>query len=274
MNFYTPKGLSLDTHKSLMHLMKCTCGSNKLRPMTFVLGENNNAFFYECLDCYEKNPFVYSKKKFSTNDSIIFIANDIEDLNKHIKESSPEICDKCKKGTILSVDSTKCNRMALDILECNECHFTIPVISVVRDTLFAYSHDMQLGKKVAKEFPEIALVFCVSALETYFRQIFQYRSEINDYLVKNRRVNFQNLAETKEILKREFKINIDKLIEKDWSFLSDKFRLRHRIIHHASFDKDGKKIEFTEKDIDKLFIVADDLVYKVEMELFNKKIVI
>jgi hypothetical protein len=187
---------------------------------------------------------------------------------------SRDQCSKCKAGTLKSVDGIRCNRMALDIVECDNCHFTVPVISVVRNTLFAYSHDIQLGKKVASDFPEIALVFCISALETYFRQLFEYHSDLNKFLVRRRRVNFQDLSETSEIIKEEFKIDISILAAKDWPFLHEKFQLRHRIIHCASHDKKGKKIELTQGEIERLFSLVDDLVFKVERELFNNNIVI
>ena len=197
------------------------------------------------------------------------------DLNKQIQdEPSHGICPKCQKGEYSSIDLVKCNRMTLDIIECSNCHFSAPVISIVRSTLFAYSHDIQLAKKVAKDYPEIALVFCVAALETYFRQLFQYRSELNAYLVKQRRINFQSLDESKVIIKKEFGIDIVKLIDKDWSFLSESFKKRHCVIHNASYDITGKKIELSEQEIDKLCFIVDDLVYKIEMVLFYNDIVI
>ena len=164
--------------------------------------------------------------------------------------------------------------MALDITKCDYCNFAVPVVSIISDTINAYQHDIQLGKKVAKESPEIALVFCVSALETYFRQIFQYHSELNAFLVKERRVSFQRLDEAKIIFKMEFGIDIVKLIEEDWTFLHEKIKMRHRIIHHASYSENGKKIELSDKEIHKLFSIVDDLVLKIEMELFDKEIVI
>ena len=118
------------------------------------------------------------------------------------------------------------------------------------------------------------MVFCVAALETYFRQLFQYHSDLNAYLVQRRRVNFQSLDETKTILKKEFGIDIVKLIEKDWSFLRENFKKRHCVIHNASYDVTGKKIELSEQEINKLCFIIDDLVYKTEMVLFYNDVVI
>jgi len=162
--------------------------------------------------------------------------------------------------------------MRLDVIECNSCHFSIPVISIPRDILTAYSHDMELAQKAANQFPEIALVFCVSALETYFRQLFQYHSQLNEYLVKERHVSFQNLKQTKVLLEKTFGIDIAKLVKGDWQFLLEKFDLRHRIIHHASYTKDGKKVELSKAEINKLFHIADSLVLNIEMAMFNPKI--
>jgi hypothetical protein len=274
MNICAPKGLTIEQHKKVIELYKCNCSSSKLRPLAFVIGENNSAFVYECIECYKTHPFVYTKKPLSTYDTILVIVNNVEDLKKQLEKESPNICSKCKSGSTKSIDVIKCKRMALDILECNKCGFSVPAISVVRSTLFAYSYDIQLGKKVAKEYPQISLVLCVSALETYFRQLFKYRSELNEFLVKKRRVNFQSLKETKAIFKKEFGIDIVKLVEKDWQFLNEKFEMRHGIIHNASFDKYGNKIDISEQGINKLFSIVDDLVYKIEMELFNNCIVI
>ena len=276
VNIVTPTGMAVDIQKAIVQAYRCKkCSSMKLRPLAFVRGENNSAFLFECIECYDHAPFVFTKKPLSTPDVVINIVENVGDLNKRIqKEPSHGICSKCKLGSYQSIDTSICNRMALDIVECNNCHFTMPIISIVRSTLFAYSHDIQLAKKVAKDFPEIALVFCVAALETYFRQLFQYHSDFNAYLVQRRRINFQSLDETKTILKKEFGIDIVKLIEKDWSFLRENFKKRHSVIHNASYDISGKKIELSEQEIDKLCFIVDDLVYKIEMVLFYNDVVI
>jgi len=276
VNIVTPTGMAVDIQKAIVQAYRCKkCSSMQLRPLAFVRGENNSAFLFECIECYDHAPFVFTKKPLSTPDVVINIVENVGDLNKRIqKEPSHGICSKCKLGSYQSIDTSICNRMALDIVECNNCHFTTPIISIVRSTLFAYSHDIQLAKKVAKDFPEIALVFCVAALETYFRQLFQYHSDFNAYLVQRRRINFQSLDETKTILKKEFGIDIVKLIEKDWSFLRENFKKRHSIIHNASYDISGKKIELSEQEIDKLCFIVDDLVYKIEMVLFYNDVVI
>lgn len=276
VNIVTPTGMAVDIQKAIVQAYRCKkCSSMQLRPLAFVRGENNSAFLFECIECYDHAPFVFTKKPLSTPDVAINIVENVGDLNKQIqKEPSHGTCSKCKSGSYQSIDTSICNRMALDIVECNNCHFTMPIISIVRSTLFAYSHDIQLAKKVAKDFPEIALVFCVAALETYFRQLFQYHSDLNAYLVQRRRVNFQSLDETKTILKKEFGIDIVKLIEKDWSFLRENFKKRHSVIHNASYDVSGKKIELSEREIDRLCFIVDDLVYKIEMVLFYNDVVI
>ena len=276
VNMVTHTGMAVDVEKVIVQGYRCNkFASMKLRPLVLFRGENNSAFLLECIECYELTPFVFTKSQLSTPDVVINIVENVGDLNEQIqKESSRGACSKCKTGSYQSIDASMCNRMVLDIVECHNCHFQIPIISVVRSTLFAYSHDIQLAKKVAKDFPEIALVFCVAALETYFRQLFQYHSDLNTYLVQRRRVNFQSVDETKTILKKEFGIDIVKLIEKDWSFLRENFRKRHAIIHNASYDVAGKKIELSEQEIDKLCSIADDLVYKIEMVLFYNDVVI
>jgi hypothetical protein len=273
MNIAVPHGINVKDLKGFLKLYKCGCGSTKPRPLAFVIGATNAAFLYECIGCYKHTGFVFTKMPMSTNDLIINMVNDIDDLNKQLEREKAR-CSKCTSGVVRSIDVTKCNRMALDIVECNNCHFIAPIVSVVRNTIVAYSHDIQLGKKVAEDYPEIALVFCVSAIETYFRQLFQYHSELNMYLVDKRKVNFQALSETKDIIKKEFGINIPELISKDWQFLCEKFQWRHLIIHNASHDRKGNIIEVSQPEINRLFSVADDLVYKVEMELFNRNIVI
>jgi len=276
VNIVAPMGIPAGFDKTILQKYKCAnCGSIKLRPIAFVRGGNNSAFLFECIDCYEHAPLVFTKRQLSTPDTIINIVENVGDLNKQIqKEPSHGTCPKCKNGKYQSIDLVKCNRMALDIVECDNCHFSAPVISIVRSTLSAYSHDIQLAKKVAEDYPDIALVFCVAALETYFRQLFQYHSELNTYLVERRRVNFQSLDETKTIIKKEFGIDIVKLIEKDWSFLRENFKKRHCIIHNASYDLAGKEIKVSTQAINKLFSVVDDLVYKTEMELFNNNVTI
>jgi hypothetical protein len=230
---------------------------------------------FECIYCYEHATFIFTNKQLSTQDVIINIVENIGDLNKQIqKEPGHGACTKCNNGKYQSVDLVRCNRMALDIVECDNCYFSVPTISIVRSTLFAYSHDIQLAKKVANDYPEIALVFCISALETYFRQLFQYHSELNTYLVENRRVNFQSLNEARTILKKEFGVDIAQLIEKDWSLLHENFRKRHCIIHNASYELSGKKIKISKREINKLFSIVDDLVYKTEMMLFNNDVTI
>lgn len=277
VNIVAPTGMAaVDVQKIIAQAYRCEkCGSMKLRPLVFVRGENNSAFLFECTECYAHAPLIFTKEQLSTPDVVINIVNNVRDLNKQIQaEPCHGTCSKCQKGKYKSIDLVKCNRMALDIVECNDCHFSFPVISVVRSTLFAYSYDIQLAKRVATDYPEIALVFCVAALETYFRQLFQYHSELNAYLVERRRVNFQSLDETKTIMKKEFGIDIVKLIENDWSFLRANFKKRHCVIHNASYDIAGKKIKLSEQEINKLLAIVDDLVYKIEMVLFYNDVVI
>lgn len=269
-------GITPEFERNILEKYKCDkCSSMKLRPVAFVRGGSNSVFLFQCIDCYEYVPLIFTKNPISTPDAIINIVNKVGDLNKQIQEeASHGTCSKCQLGKYKSIDFVKCNRMTLDIVECNNCHFSFPVISVVRSTLFAYSYDIQLAKRVATDYPEIALVFCVAALETYFRQLFQYHSELNAYLVERRRVNFQSLDETKTIVKKEFGIDIVKLIEKDWSFLGQNFKKRHCVIHNASYDITGKKIKLSEQEINRLFAIVDDLVYKTEMSLFNNNVIL
>ena len=236
-------------------------------------GKDHSAFLFECVDCGKHTPFVFSQKKLTTPDVVINVVEKVGDLNEQIKrEPSHGKCPKCGLGKYGSIDTVKSNRMALDLVECSHCHFTLPIISVVRSTLSAYSHDIQLAKKVSKEYPEISLVFCISALETYFRQLFQHHSEVNAYLVEKRRINFQSLDETKTIIKKEFGVDIVKLIEKDWAYLRESFDKRHCIIHNASYNRVGKRIQVSEQQINRLISVVDELVYKTEITLFNNNV--
>jgi hypothetical protein len=276
VNIHAPKGIPANAEKTILQISECAeCHSKRLRPIAFVRGEDNSAFLFECIDCHKNSSIVFTKRLLTTQNVIINIVERVGDLNKQISaEPAQGTCPKCHKGKYRSVDRVKCNRMALDIAECDSCHFAVPFISIVRSTLFAYSHDIILAKKVADNYPDIALVFCVSALETYFRQLFQYHNDLNKYLVENRRVNFQSLSEARTILGKEFDIDIMKLIEKDWDLLHENFKKRHAIIHNASYDLDGKKIRITKKDINKLFSIVDDLVYRTEMTLFNNDVII
>jgi len=276
VTLWTPWGQTHRFEQTILPVYRCaSCASKKLRPIAFVRGNDHSAFLFECIDCYKHAPFVFAKKQLSTADTVINIVENVGDLNKQIQEELADgTCPKCQEGKYRSIDFVKSNRMSLDIVECNNCNFSWPVISIVRSTLSAYSHDIQLAKKIAKNYPEIALVFCVSALETYFRQLFQHHSKVNAYLVERRRVNFQSLDETKTIIKKEFGIDIVKLIEKDWSFLHENFGKRHCIIHNASYELAGRKIKLSTQEINKLFSVVDDLVYKTEMALFNNNVTI
>lgn len=274
VTFWTPQGQIARFDKMILQTYKCIqCASQKMRPIAFVRGKGHSAFLFECIDCGKHIPFVFSQKKLTTPDVVINIVEKVGDLNEQIKrESSHGECSKCKHGKYGSIDTVKSNRMSLDLVECSFCHFTIPIISVVRSTLSAYSHDIQLAKKVSKEYPEISLVFCISALETYFRQLFQHHSEVNAYLVEKRRINFQSLDETKTIIKKEFGVDIVKLIEKDWAYLRESFNKRHCIIHNASYDGVGKRIQVSEQQIKRLISLVDELVYKTEMTLFNNDV--
>jgi Zn finger protein HypA/HybF involved in hydrogenase expression len=274
--FWTPQGQIARFEQATLLVYRCDkCASRKLRPIAFVRGKDHSAFLFECVDCYEHVTFIFAKRQLTSPDIIVNIVENVGELNKQIEqEPSHGQCPKCFFGKYHSIDIVKSNRMALDIVECGNCRFSVPIISIVRSTLFAYSHDIQLAKRVVKDYPEIALVFCISALETYFRQLFQYHSEANASLVKRRLVNFQNLRDSRMLLKKEFGIDIRELIKSNWDFLHKSFRKRHFIIHNASFDLAGKRIQVSEEEISRLMSVVDDLVYKMEMALFNKNLAI
>jgi len=274
--FWTPQGQIARFEQATLPVYRCDkCASTKLRPIAFVRGKDHSAFLSECVDCYEHVTFIFARRQLTSPDVIVNIVENVGELNKQIEqEPAHGQCPKCSFGEYRSVDTVKSNRMALDIVECRNCRFSVPIISIVRSTLFAYSHDIQLAKKVAKDYPEISLVFCISALETYFRQLFQHHSEANAIRVKRRLVNFQNLREARILLRKEFGTDIMELIKDRWNFLHKSFRERHFIIHNASFDLAGKRIQVSEEEISRLLSVVDDLVYKMEMTFFNKNLVI
>jgi len=273
--FFTPQGQVARYEQMLLPYFKCTKCASQLRPIAFVRDQDNSAFLFDCVGCHEPTPRVFAKKELSPSDVIINMVRNVEDLNRQIQqEASQGTCLKCGLDKYKSIDAVKSNRMALDIVQCGNCKFSIPIISIVNRTLFAYSYDIQLAKKVSKTYPEISFVFCVSALETYFRQLFEYHSEANAALVKRRRVNFQNLTEARTLLKREFSIDIMELIKDKWQFLHKSFKWRHGIIHNASFDIKGNRIQVSEVNASKLLSLVDDLVYKTEMYLFNNNVII
>ncbi len=145
-NFVAPNGIHIGLHRELFITIYCgKCGGNKMRPIAFVQGANTSAFCYECMECHKNEFFVYTKKALSTPDCIINITDSVIDLNKQIQsEPSGGTCSKCGDGEYRSIDTSKCHRMALDIIECDSCKFSMPVISIVRDTLIAYSYNLQL----------------------------------------------------------------------------------------------------------------------------------
>lgn len=83
-----------------------------------------------------------------------------------------------------------------------------------------------------------------------------------------------DLEKAEEYIKKEFNINIVKLIEKDWQFLIESSKKRNFIIHHASYNDSGKKIEISNDDITKLISIVDKLVFEMELELFNRGVII
>ena len=161
---------SIEVEKQIAQTYQCLkCRSNKLRPIAFVRGVDCSVFYFQCISCYEDAIFVFTNRTVTNNNVIINIVNSLSNINEQIKsERMGGQCPLCKKGVNQATTVAKCNRMTLDILECNSCHSSIAVVSIVRNTLLAYSYNIQLGRKVANDFPEIAMVFCVSALETYF----------------------------------------------------------------------------------------------------------
>jgi len=274
--FWTPQGQIARFEQTILPVYRCDkCNSRKLRPIAFVRGEDHSAFLFECVDCYECVTFIFARREFTTPDVIVNIVENVGELNKQIEqEPSHGQCPKCCFGKYHSVDTVRSNRMALDMVECSNCRFSVPIISIIRSTLFAYSHDIQLAKKVSNDYPEIALVFCVSALETYFRQLFQCHSEANASLVKRKRVNFQDLGDARKLLMKEFGVDIMELIKSKWNFLHESFQKRHCIIHNASFDLAGKRIQVSEEEISILLSVVDEVVYKTEIAFFNNNLVI
>lgn len=104
------------------------CDGTKLRPIAFVQGTSKSAFCYECMECHKNVFFVYTKKPLSTPDIIINIVNSVGDLDKQIqKEPSGGNCSKCGNGELHSIDTSKCHRMAIDIVECDSCIFSVPI---------------------------------------------------------------------------------------------------------------------------------------------------
>ena len=134
-SIFAPDGINIEQHNERIKGYLCLgCGSKKLKSISFVIGENSSAFCHKCIECNKDDYFVYTKKKLSSPDVIIIAVDTIGDLDKqNQKETSNWNCSKCNKGKLRSIDNSRSQQMALDIVECNNCGFSVPIISIVRD---------------------------------------------------------------------------------------------------------------------------------------------
>jgi len=94
-----------------------------------------------------------------------------------------------------------------------------------------------MGDRVNQVSPQAAVVFYVSALENYLQKAFLSTSSFNKYLVRKRRVNFQNLEEAKEVFQEFFSLNLAQLAGSDWQTMVDAVKKRNMILHNAGHDK-------------------------------------
>lgn len=258
----------------LISKCKCDkCGEKTIRLISYEASDAVGGIMGRCSNCRSLFWIFLSKERLWSGD--LGIALGSFKNNTYRKQLRDSKCPKCKSNIKVQFKRPD-----------NEYDFLIvlPVLIVCTNKLCDWRVSIifwdspksyfQLAMKLAEEVipcsPRAALVFIVSALETYLQKAFMFQSPNNKYLIQKRKVNFQSLQESNDIYKQYMGTDLTQYMnKKEWEILSNSIKRRHGLIHNAGLDKHFEEICVETGEIEPLKKLVVKIVNSINAKLEN-----
>lgn len=232
------------------------CRKKSIRLIAYETSERVGGVMGRCTNCRAFFWVFLSEERLWSADLIICIGSSKRGAyREQLKDLKCVKCSSKMEVQFKRLDSEYDFLMVLPMLVvCTNkvCNFRLNVI--FWDTPKSY---FQLALKLAEEViphsPRAALVFIVSALETYLQKAFIFQSPANKFLVQKRKVNFQSLSESNEIYKQFMGMDLKPIINNhEWEIIANSITRRHGLIHNSGLDKHFEEIHVETDEIEPL----------------------
>ncbi|MGV7229109.1 MAG: hypothetical protein ACQ9IQ_10670 [Nitrospirales bacterium] len=232
------------------------CRKKSIRLIAYEISERLGGVLGRCKKCRELFWVFFSQERLWSADLLICIGSS---KSKFYREQLIDL--KCKKcSSKMEVQFKKSDNefdflMILPMLVvCRKIGCGCKMNVIFWDTPKSYFQlALGLAEEVIPHSPRAALVFVVSALETYLQKAFMFHSLQNKYLVQKRKVSFQSLKDSNENFKQFMDVDLKPIISNpEWEALANSITKRHGLIHNAGLDRDFEEIIVDEKEIEPL----------------------
>lgn len=232
------------------------CGMKSIRLIAYEISGSVGAVLGRCNSCRTLLWVFFSQDGAWSADLIIAIGSSKSGAyREQLKSLECKMCGSKMEVQFKKPDNEYDFLLVLPMMVActnKKCDCRLNVI--FWDTPKSY---FQLALKFAEEVipysPRAALVFIVSALETYLQKAFMFKSPSNKFLVQKRKVNFQHLEEANDIYKQfmgiDLKLNIS---NQEWELLANSITRRHGLIHNSGLDRNFEEILVDANEIEPL----------------------
>lgn len=243
--------------ETVVEQSKCReCGNKALRLITYEKSEKVGGAMARCKKCQSLTWIFLSEERLWSADLIIAIGS--SKSGAHREQLKDLKCVKC--GSIMEAKFKRPDNeydflMVLPMLMvCTNKTCDCRMNTIFWDTPKSY---FQLALKLAEEViphsSRAALVFIVSALETYLQKAFMFQSPTNKFLVQKRKINFQSLQDANDVYKQFMGLDLTQILDnKEWEIISSSITKRHGLIHNSGLDKHFEEICVDEEEIEPL----------------------
>ncbi|TKJ41789.1 hypothetical protein CEE37_04260 [candidate division LCP-89 bacterium B3_LCP] len=263
-NVFKVRSLPTDEQiDKLVLIINCPdCKKNNLRKIGYERISKQSALFVRCLDCSNPIFTFFSETKLSSPDIGIVMCSSKE--QSYREEIEGLNCNQCKNKLQVEYDifaeKFDIKTIMPMILRCTKCPDISYNIIYWDRPLYYYRKASQIIDEVINVSPKAALVFILSALETYLQKAWYFQSEFHKELVNKRIINFQNLKEIRNYYRLSMNIDIYEIVASNdnWDLLTQSYKKRHGIIHNAGFDKSYNEIGVSSTEVGKLRETVED----------------
>ncbi len=250
------------------------CRKKSLRLIAYEENGPVSSAFCRCLECAKINFLFFSTETLWSPDLLVVMGSSKD--GHYLDELQNISCKLCGSTMTISpmLDHDEYDFVSILPLHhsCTNKKCKLKYNIIFWDYPKSYFQAaMNITDEVFEHSEKAGLVFLVAALETYLQKAFMFSSPQNKYLVRKRKVNFQNLKQATEVYKVFMETDLQSVItNSQWELMVTGFKKRHAIIHNAGMDGNFKKIIIDRDFVNQLKSVITEFVEKLNLGLESK----
>lgn len=247
------------------------CGKKTIRLIAYETSERVGGVKGRCANC-QANFWIFLSEEHLWSADLLIVVGSSKD-HEYREQLKGLKCKKCQSRMEIQFkrpDNEYDFLMILPMLMvCTNKVCDCRINTIFWDTPKCYFKlALKLAEEVIPHSPKAALVFIVSALETYLQKAFMFQSLDNKFLVQKRKVNFQSLSDASEVYKQFLDLDLKQILDnKEWEIISNSITRRHGLIHNSGLDRHFEEICVEGSEIEPL----KELVVKF-VNIINEKL--